>query len=261
MVKKLHGETGNAHMVPTFHVGPHSRARKLERRMSVQQFLKEDSQFGASKCGTRTEMNASSEGQVVLRISLWLKLIRILKLVGIAIARGIEEDDLIALLHRDSTQRGIAGDRPGKEMNRIIVAQALLDEGGNGRRVLAQPRLLLGALREIQQQVSRRVHGRLMAGDHKANENRKQFRIGQEPSLNGPRDELRDQVVLRVNPPLIHLILQERQQRAQRRRVPFLAKGQSHLLGQRANTGGGLLFESQHAADQPNGQRDREFTD
>ncbi len=72
--------------------------------MSVEQFLKEDSQFGASKRCTRTEMNASPEGQVMLRISLGLKLVRMLKLVGIAIARCIEEDNLVALFHRGPTQ-------------------------------------------------------------------------------------------------------------------------------------------------------------
>ena len=62
LVKKLHREMGNAHMVSTFHVGSNSLASKLERRMSVQQLLKEDSQFGASKRCSRTEMNASLEG-------------------------------------------------------------------------------------------------------------------------------------------------------------------------------------------------------
>jgi hypothetical protein len=63
MVNKLHGETGNAHMVSTFHVRPHSLASKLEWRMSVQQLLKKDSQFGSSKRCTRTKMNTSPEGQ------------------------------------------------------------------------------------------------------------------------------------------------------------------------------------------------------
>jgi hypothetical protein len=63
MVNKFHGEMGNAHMVSTFHVRPHSLASKLEWRMSVQQLLKKDSQFGSSKRCTRTKMNTSPEGQ------------------------------------------------------------------------------------------------------------------------------------------------------------------------------------------------------
>lgn len=46
-------------------------------------------------------MRASSKGQVVLRIALWLKLVRMLKLVSITIARCVEENNLVVLLSLD----------------------------------------------------------------------------------------------------------------------------------------------------------------
>lgn len=190
MIKKLHGEMGNAHMVSTFHVRPYRLAHKLKRWMSIEQLLHEDAQFRASKRCSRANVNGSSEGQVVLRIAIWLKLVSMLKLVGIAIARGIEEGNLISLPHLELTQRRLTSNRAGKKMRRIIVAKALLDDRGNLLWVPAQPHLLLGPLSKLQQKVACRVHRRLMACDHKASENRKQFLVGQEATFNRQRDEL-----------------------------------------------------------------------
>ncbi len=81
-------------------------------------------------------MRPVAQSQVGVRVSPNIQAVRVLELIGIAICRGQQDSDELALAEMLATEFEILGDRPVGELDRRVEAQELVDRSGEQPRIL-----------------------------------------------------------------------------------------------------------------------------
>ncbi len=130
-------------------------------------FGKGESQLHFGEARADADMRARAKGEVLTDRARDVEGVGIGKGRRIAVAAGIEDDDLVALADRLAAEFGIARRGAAHMDHRARVAHHFLDRVGKQAGVGADGVPLIGVVREGDQAVVDRVARRLVAADER----------------------------------------------------------------------------------------------
>src|SRR3954462_9055950 len=134
----------------------------LDVGQPLQQLAEDRAQLGAGQRRAETVVRApAAEADVVIGIARDVEAPRVLEGVGVAVARVVEEDDLLALADRLAVKLDVARGRAPEGQYRRGPADELLDGGVD---VLGHERALVAVQRELAHGVRRGVARGVVAG-------------------------------------------------------------------------------------------------